>query len=274
MNATLKPENEISFASWNDRSKNRYIEIKISRNTAIAILISLAVHALVLFVHYPKKQASATSTANFHLPSKSFSVQLAGLPSKKTVVITKPPKPKSAITPEKNYVIPAPPRPVVNSASNPENNAPKDLMSFIKARKQLAQDMEEEAARENANARQPTYEERRDANIKNNLQQPGTSGIFEIQHIGVRSARFSFKGWKTTDSIPHMELIDVEAGADGNIELAIVRKMIAIIRREYKGDFNWESQRLGRIIVLSARMEDNAGLEDFLMQEFFSARDY
>jgi hypothetical protein len=46
--------------------------------------------------------------------------------------------------------------------------------------------------------------------------------------------------------------------------------MIEMIRREYTGDFNWESQRLGRVIVLSARLNDNAGLEAFLKDEFFS----
>ncbi|MDP2762540.1 MAG: hypothetical protein Q8O64_19435 [Sideroxyarcus sp.] len=34
---------------------------------------------------------------------------------------------------------------------------------------------------------------------------------------------------------------------------------------------NWESLRLERVVVLSARMEDNEGLEDFLIREFFGA---
>jgi hypothetical protein len=32
----------------------------------------------------------------------------------------------------------------------------------------------------------------------------------------------------------------------------------------------WISQRLRRDVTLSARPADNAGLEDFLMQEFFA----
>ena len=48
--------------------------------------------------------------------------------------------------------------------------------------------------------------------------------------------------------------------------------MIELIRRYYQGDFNWESQRLDRIVTLSARTEDNAGLEEFMIKEFFGAR--
>jgi hypothetical protein len=46
--------------------------------------------------------------------------------------------------------------------------------------------------------------------------------------------------------------------------------MIAIIRDNESGDFVWVSQRLGRNLTLSARPSENAGLEDFLMQEFFA----
>jgi hypothetical protein len=45
--------------------------------------------------------------------------------------------------------------------------------------------------------------------------------------------------------------------------------MITLIRRHYDGDFNWESQRLGREVVKSARSEDGAELEEFMMMEFF-----
>jgi hypothetical protein len=45
--------------------------------------------------------------------------------------------------------------------------------------------------------------------------------------------------------------------------------MIAIIREHESGSFVWQSRRLGRDVNLSARMSDNAGLEDFMMNEFF-----
>ena len=49
----------------------------------------------------------------------------------------------------------------------------------------------------------------------------------------------------------------------------VKRRMIAIIRKHYDGDFPWESHRLGRTITKCARIQDSQELEDFLMQEFF-----
>ena len=116
---------------------------------------------------------------------------------------------------------------------------------------------------------QPTNEEIRLARVKRNLQMPGTSGIFQITELGPRHAQFSFRAWTTDVSNPRRELINVEAGPDGDIERAIIRRMIQLIREYHQEDFNWESHRLGRVIVLSARPGDNEGLENFLMREFF-----
>ena len=111
------------------------------------------------------------------------------------------------------------------------------------------------------------------ANIKRNLQRAsskrdGTSGIFEILSKGVRTGQFAFRGWTPGSNNNWRETIEVDA-PNGNVELAMVRKMIELIRKHYTGDFNWESHRLGHVIVLSARSSDNAELEGFLMREFF-----
>ncbi len=197
-------------------------------------------------------------------------MRLAELPEKKPLAPKAPKLPQPAvIAVEKNSPIAIPqnttPTPIV-----PEKTAPKDFMSFINTKRQRNQELEDYAARVNASARAPSGDEQRDENIRQNLQQPGTSGIFEIKYKSGNRAQFSFKGWKDLYSIPKVEIIDVEAGPNGDIDSAIVKKMIEIIRREYTGDFNWESQRLGRVIVLSARLSDNSGLEEFLKREFFS----
>jgi len=57
-----------------------------------------------------------------------------------------------------------------------------------------------------------------------------------------------------------------------DIRIAVVRAMIAIIRDQEKGDFIWDSRRLGRSLDLSARLEDSAGLEDVLMREFYEVK--
>ena len=120
-----------------------------------------------------------------------------------------------------------------------------------------------------SNQRQLSAEEKRMANIRRNLQPQGTSGVFQIISKGVRTARFSFRGWTTDYNNSRREVIEVDAGLNGDVERAIVRRMIELIRKHFNGNFNWESHRLNRVVVLSARMEDNAGLEDFLMLEFF-----
>jgi hypothetical protein len=99
----------------------------------------------------------------------------------------------------------------------------------------------------------------------------GVNGIFQINSMDDRNATFTFRGWKNELSYVHPETVKVEAPLGGDVRIEMIRKMIQIIRRYYTGDFNWNSQRLQRVVVLSARPEDNAGLEDFMMQEFFSA---
>lgn len=171
-------------------------------------------------------------------------------------------------------------KPPSESPLEPSPAPPTDLMAYInqaRARRAAAGIPDE---RENAEAmapgRQPSEEEIRMANIKRNLQAPGTNGIFRIVRMGARTAEFTFRGWTTDPSNSRLELIEVEAGPDGDVERAIVRRMIQLIRQYHEGNFNWESPRLGRVVVLSARMEENEGLEDFMMREFFgeSVRPY
>jgi TonB family protein len=95
------------------------------------------------------------------------------------------------------------------------------------------------------------------------------NGKFEITRMGSRSAQFQFSTTEAGANNPVRKVIEVSAETDEDIRRAVVRKMIDMIRQYHAGDFNWESYRLGRLVVLSARMEDSQGLEDFLMREFF-----
>lgn len=174
------------------------------------------------------------------------------------------PLPEKAVT---ETEVPVAIRPAPNSAP------PTDLASYINAARARRQAAEISDERENtetlSNPRQLSADERRMANIRRNLQPEGTSGVFQIISMGVRTARFSFRGWTTDYNNSRREVIEVDAGLSGDVKRAIIRRMIELIRKHFKGDFNWESHRLNRVIVLSARMEDNEGLEDFLMVEFF-----
>jgi outer membrane biosynthesis protein TonB len=150
--------------------------------------------------------------------------------------------------------------------------APTDMKEYIAQQKAKRAAAEESAANENAEAAArelgPSAEQKRDARIKQNFQN-GTNGFFEILSLDDRNAHFSFLGWKGDFGTSKRKFYEIEAKPNQDIHLLMVRKMIGIIREHYQGDFNWQSQRLGRTIIQSARVEDSASLEDFLMVEFF-----
>jgi hypothetical protein len=189
-------------------------------------------------------------------------------PPAPTVIATNKPTPDRVELPP---VKPAEPTPLPPTPS-PRPDAPTDMMSYVNAARERRRQSEDYAARVNAEAvareRKPSEDEIRNEIIKNNLK-AGTNGIFQIISLGPYNAQFSFKGWTTDYYSARRELVQVEAGPGEDIKRNIARKMIELIRRHYSGDFNWESLRLGRVVVLSAREEDQRGLEDFLIQEFF-----
>lgn len=82
-------------------------------------------------------------------------------------------------------------------------------------------------------------------------------------------AEFVFFGWNKDIKRNSRQRIEVTRGEHPSIELAVVRRMIGIIREHEKGDFTWVSHRLGREVTLSARPSDTVGLEEFLMKEFY-----
>jgi hypothetical protein len=94
-------------------------------------------------------------------------------------------------------------------------------------------------------------------------------GVFGIERLSYDSAEFTFFGWNKDIQRNSLQLIEVRKGDEPDIRIAVIRKMIAIIREQEKEEFIWESKRLGRDVVLSARLRDTRGLEDFLMREFF-----
>ena len=109
------------------------------------------------------------------------------------------------------------------------------------------------------------------------LDRPATFGaerhpggrMFQVQSLSSEEAELIFFGWNKDIRRNARQVLLVRRGSNPSIELALVRRMIAIIRDHESGDFIWESLRLGRNLTLSARIADNAGLEDVLMRDFF-----
>ena len=154
----------------------------------------------------------------------------------------------------------------------PPAQAPVDMMAYVNQKRAARDAVESNAAKINAEATAkelgPSAEQLRDEKIKRNFEN-GTNGIFEITSLGPRDARFAFRGWTNDFGNSRKEFFEVEAKSGQDVRLIMIKKMISLIRQHYKGDFNWESHRLHRTIIMSARIEDSEGLEDFMMAEFF-----
>lgn len=151
-----------------------------------------------------------------------------------------------------------------------------DMASYIEAQRRARGEVESQtqapAAPESAEARAKRLAA---GNLESTRQtafgyDPNRGGgVFQIQSMNFDYAEFIFHGWNKDVGRNTKQLIEVRRGNVSDIRLAVVRRMIAIIREYEREDFVWNSNRLGRSITLSARARDNAGLEDFMMQEFF-----
>lgn len=183
------------------------------------------------------------------------------------VLAPRPPVPRrELVARERKAAVPMP-------MPAPEPAPPVDMLAMINARRERRRAVEAAAAREQAPSPEEAPGDIALANITRNLQTlsdtEGVGGIFQILRKGTRTAEFAFNGWRPDTRRRWREVIEVDAGSQGDIEQAIVRRMIELIRSHYSGDFRWESHRLGRVVVLSARPADNQMLEDFLIREFF-----
>jgi hypothetical protein len=94
-------------------------------------------------------------------------------------------------------------------------------------------------------------------------------GMFQIKRVGYDDAEFIFNGWDQDINRVARQMIEVRKGTNANIQIAVVRKIIEIIRSHEPGDFVWISRRATKGVQLSARPADNAALEDYMMREFF-----
>lgn len=96
-----------------------------------------------------------------------------------------------------------------------------------------------------------------------------TGGVFSVSNKSFSSADLKFRGWNPNFKRRWLTQVTVELGSEPDIETAIVKKMIELIRREKNGDFEWDSHRLGRVVTMSARPQDTAQLQAFLYKEMF-----
>ena len=289
--ATKLPTNNAFEDFLQTPKSDKHFRLNISRNTLIAALVSLLIHALILFFVVPTlKQAPELTPPPFEvvlaqpeqtetppaplpeiLPPEPIPERPVA-PIKKPKVMTKPVTKTPKVTDFSVPKVLTTPKPAADSLPTDPDDKPTDMLAYVNKKRADRNAHESDAAKINAEAvakeRGPSEEERRDAKIKSNFQN-GTNGIFEITSLSSNSATFTFLGWVGDFSASHRQYFNVEASRGEDVRRVMIRRMISLIREHYQGDFNWESHRMARTIVLSARPEDSSGLEDFLMLEFF-----
>jgi hypothetical protein len=250
------------------------------RRIDVAVVASLLAH--LLFFAIPMRQrpvetlsGSAAPPMTVHLvEAEKAAVEAPSAPAEAPQPQVVPrqalaPKPVQREAPKLVKPVPEPaPNPMPQPAAPRSAEPPMDMMASINERREARRSAEAAAAR---GTRAPTEEERAMANIQRNLKDPGegVGGVFQILSKGTRTAEFAFNGWRPDTEKRWREVIEVDAGLGGDVDRAIVKRMIELIRTHYQGDFKWESHHLGRTVVLSARQQDNEGLEEFLVREFF-----
>ena len=164
------------------------------------------------------------------------------------------------------------PRPLPSQPSEP---APTDLAAYIESRRRARGEVPSMDAEQVAKADIA----RRDAIVAENLglnrtptfgyDPKSAGGLFQIRSVRYDDAEFFFLGMDRDIGRRAKQLIEVRRGDAPDIRVAVVRKMIEIIRDNVSGDFLWASQRLGRQVQLSARPADNATLEAFIYADVF-----
>jgi hypothetical protein len=281
------------MSHWLDepRFQNEMVTV---RTFWVTLGLSLLVHLAALLLVLQRTHLLAPFDVGPELASERMQVRLA-IPVPAPVQTPEPPReivalPKPPARPPRAPARTQPPPPVIASTTPapavptqpsatppvptpPRTNRPveSDLWSYLQARR-----------RERGEPESPATDDQKpdlNASLAANLPTPATGvattdprrggGIFEIKRMNYDDAAFLFFGWNEDMGRKTPQLIEVRKGNNSDMRIAVVRRMIAIIREHSKGDFVWQSPHRDHNVVLSARLSDNDALEQFLMHDFF-----
>ncbi len=268
----------LSSVPWAGRPASAIVA---ERNLAIAIVVSILAHAAFFAMPLRHRDGEVSAAAARMAMPLTVRITPAEPPVPEEAVAPAPVKPPSVA---KRVPQPHPAPPAAPAARSPETAtvappapvakaAPQfDMSKLIEANRERRR-LAEAAMLRQLEAQSGSAGQSEDSGLKRNIESlarsDGTGGVFSITRMGVSTAEFAFNGWTRAGRGRWREYIQVETEPGGDIERAVVRRMIALIREHYSGDFRWESYRLGRTITLSAAPQENEGLEDFLLREFF-----
>jgi hypothetical protein len=285
---------------WRSPPAARHDDIRISA-IRVAFAVSLLVHALALVAFLPHMMRIVTPSDNDKGESGSpLAVELVPKPGPPGALPVPPPAPEPLVAlrpPTKNApppraaARPPSPPPVMTAprrapdaptvAPPPMQPAPAtDLAAYVEARRRERGDAPSSSPPSSSTSKAAEDEnERQNRIIAANIGLNGRptfgkdpkngGGVFQIKTMEYSYAEFYFFGWNKDISRNSKQVIEVRKGNNADIQIAIVRRMIEIIREHETEDFLWESHRLSRQVTLSARTRDTAGLESFMLQEFF-----
>jgi hypothetical protein len=292
---------------WRNRPDYRHDAITV-RVIWVAFALSLLVHVATLWMSPPLMRSLTLDPAARAEPAAALVAQLAprSVPSENTPPAAPPAPPPRASSPPRQRATKAPPAaptpfppppiamsepaprstqaPPAPSAEAPAAAAPPvatDLSAFIAARRQARGEPTISAAQGREPDAPPAESEKERLNriVTANLglnkvptfgdDPKRGGGVFQLRRLGSEDADFYFNGWNQDIGRVAKQLVEVRRGTNPDIRLAVVRKIIEIIRAHEPGDFVWVSRRLARQVTLSARPADSAALEDFIMRDFF-----
>jgi hypothetical protein len=263
----------------------------------ITLAFSILIHVLVLWKALPQWRQMTMDEPERGENSGSLAVRLAPppVPPAPPADTTTEAAPKAIARPPQPKVRPADPAPkVIALAKQPVTSVPSasapappaevappprppaegDLAAFIEARRRARESAPSPgmiasapAETEADRARRITASNLATKPIVFGYDPAAGGGVFQIRRVNLSDAEVAFYGWNREIRRKTMQLIEISKGNNSDIRIAIVRKMISIIRDYESEDFRWESR--GRAVTLSARMRDNAALEEFMLREFF-----
>lgn len=291
------------MSDWLDESRNRRDGVTVP-TIGVAIALSLLIHLAALWEWLPRIRLPTAEAPERGVASGALVVNLAPAPSAPRAPPPSPAlraqpsptlearPPKAAPRPRSTRSVIALDQPAPITSRPPPDSAviapmpartpaDGDLTSYIEAKRRDRAESAPAASRGGVSNAPPVEDDHARTNriVAANLgwqrkptfghePTPG-GGMFHIQRMGYDDAEFIFFGWNKEIRRNTTHLIEVRKGNHSDIRVAVIRRMIAIIREHEQEDFLWESKRLGRNLTLSARPRDNAGLEGFMMREFF-----
>ena len=278
----------------------------LSRTRVLGLALAVLLHLLLLWLILApdplvlKTPTRGTEEAITYIaPLADASKPSQAQPPQPKPPVKKPPQPKAPAVARKTPPRPSPVTPPVtpqapqlaanepltpapNIAPQPEaiREAPADDFSarIEAARKRRAEAQAQDPAMAQAVPESDSQRANRIARDNIAFQQRGqgverdqSGGVFQLRDVRTHSAEFMFRGWNPNFRRNSSQLVAVEQGSEPDIENAIVKRMINLIRTHKSGEFVWESHRLGRQITLNADPTHEGELRQFLIREFFPA---